>query len=137
MYDPADDRLNLFNSDDYTLKFEELYGNVHTIRLAEMYLVRAEANFRLGTAVGDAPVNDINLIRNRVNLPSYTAAELTLDKILLERRLELAFEGFALDDLKRLEGSVGNIAWNSPKLIFPIPKREIVVNPNLQQNEGY
>jgi starch-binding outer membrane protein, SusD/RagB family len=137
LYDPNDDRLNLFNSDDYTLKFEELYGNVHTIRLAEMYLIRAEANFRKGTAVGDAPVNDINIIRNRVNLPPYTPAELTLDKILLERRLELAFEGFALDDLKRLEGSVGNIPWNSPKLVFPMPKREIVVNPNLTQNEGY
>ena len=102
-----------------------------------MYLIRAEANFRQGTAVGDEPVNDINLIRNRVNLPSYTAGELTLDKILNERRLELAFEGFALDDLKRLKGSVGNLPWNSPKLIFPIPKREIVVNPNLTQNEGY
>ena len=72
-----------------------------------------------------------------MNLPSYTAAQLTLNKILLERRLELAFEGFALDDLKRLQGSVGNLLWNSPKLIFPIPKRELNVNPNLTQNEGY
>ena len=140
LYDPNDDRLNLFNSDYYTLKFEELYGNVHTIRLAEMYLIRAEANFRAGTQAGDEPVNDINLIRNRVNLPSYDAADLTLDIILNERRLELAFEGFALDDLKRLEGSInnlGNIEWNSPKLVFPIPKREINVNENLTQNEGY
>ncbi|MDQ6762728.1 MAG: RagB/SusD family nutrient uptake outer membrane protein [Bacteroidota bacterium] len=137
MYDPADDRLNSFNGDGYTTKFDELYGNVHTIRLAEMYLIRAEANFRQGTAVGDKPVNDINVIRNRVNLPSYTAAQLTLSKILLERRLELAFEGFALDDLKRLQGSVGNLSWNSPRLIFPIPKRELNVNPNLTQNEGY
>ncbi len=137
LYEADDDRLNLFNSDGYTLKFEEVYGNVHTIRLAEMYLIRAEANFRSGTHVGDEPVNDINVIRNRVNLSSYDAADLTLDKILLERRLELAFEGFALDDLKRLEGSVANFDWDSPKLIFPIPKREINTNPNLTQNEGY
>jgi tetratricopeptide (TPR) repeat protein len=140
LYDANDDRLTLFSQPDpdvYTLKFEELYGNVHTIRLAEMYLIRAEANFRAGTHVGDEPVNDINVIRNRVNLPSYTAAGLTLDKILYERRLELAFEGFAMDDLKRLKGSVANLLWNSPKLIFPIPKREIVVNSSLTQNDGY
>ncbi|MEP6948137.1 MAG: RagB/SusD family nutrient uptake outer membrane protein [Ginsengibacter sp.] len=140
LYDADDDRLNLFSQPDpdvYTLKFEEIYGNVHTIRLAEMYLVRAEANFRIGTSVGDKPVNDINVIRNRVKLPSFTAAELTLAIILNERRLELAFEGFALDDLKRLKGSLANLLWNSPKLIFPIPKREILVNSNLTQNEGY
>ncbi|MEO8764062.1 MAG: RagB/SusD family nutrient uptake outer membrane protein [Ginsengibacter sp.] len=137
LYEADDDRLNLFNSDDYTLKFEELYGNVHTIRLAEMYLVRAEANFRKGTSVGDEPVNDINLIRNRVNLASYDAADLTIDKILMERRLELSFEGFALDDLKRLEGTVGNIPWNDDRLVFPIPKRERTVNANLTQNNGY
>jgi tetratricopeptide (TPR) repeat protein len=139
-YEPGDDRLNLFYPDGgsiYTGKFEELYGNVHTIRLAEMYLIRAEANFRAGTAVGDEPVNDINLIRNRVGLPSYTSADLTLDNILKERKLELAFEGFSLDDIKRLQGSVGIIPWNSPKLIFPIPKREVVVNANLTQNQGY
>ena len=139
-YEPGDVRKDLFYTDAgsvYTGKFEELYGNVHTIRLAEMYLIRAEANFRAGTAVGDEPVNDINLIRNRAGLPSYTSAELTLDKILKERKLELAFEGFSLDDIKRLEGSVGVIPWNSPKLIFPIPKREIVVNANLTQNQGY
>ncbi len=137
LYDPSDDRLNSFNGDGFTTKFDELYGNVHNIRLAEMYLIRAEANFRKGTAIGDKPVNDINIIRNRVNLPSYTAAQLTLNKILLERRLELAFEGFALDDLKRLQGMVGNLPWNSPKLIFPIPKRELIVNSKLTQNDGY
>ncbi len=102
-----------------------------------MYLVRAEANFRLGTAVGDAPVNDINKIRARAKLPLYAATDLTLDKVLKERKLELAFEGFTLYDAKRLELSVGNLAWNSPNLVLPIPKREITVNSNLTQNTGY
>lgn len=140
LYDSSDERLNLFynsGGSDYVGKFEEVYGNVHLIRLAEMYLVRAESNFRLGTATGDEPVNDINRIRNRVGLPPYETIELTLDKILKERRLELAFEGFALHDIKRLKGSVGNLPWNSPKLIFPIPEREIRVNASLTQNEGY
>jgi len=141
-YDSTDDRLNLFYHSDnngpiYSLKFAELYGNVHVIRLAEMLLIRAECNFRLGTAAGAAPVDDINAIRERALLTPYTAGELTLDDILKERRFELAFEGFALDDIKRLQESVASLPWNSPKLIFPIPKREILANGNLVQNEGY
>jgi tetratricopeptide (TPR) repeat protein len=140
LYDPNDDRLNLFYDDNgsiYTGKFEYLYGNVHTIRVAEMYLIRAESNFRMGTTVGDTPENDINRIRTRVNLSPIAPGTLTLDEILLERKLELAFEGFSLDDVKRLHLSVATIPWNSPRLIFPIPKREIIVNNNLTQNEGY
>lgn len=140
MYEANDDRLNLFYEDNgsvYTGKFEELYGNVHTIRAAEMLLIRAECNFRLSTAVGATPLEDINAIRKRVFLTPYGAEQLTLDEILKERKLELAFEGFSLDDVKRLQQNVGNLAWNSPKLIFPIPKREITTNSNLIQNEGY
>lgn len=140
LYDSTDDRLNLFYEDNgstYTGKFEELYGNVHVIRLAEMLLIRAESNFRAGTAVGAPPLDDINAIRSRAKVSAYSATELTLAAILKERKLELAFEGFSLDDVKRLQGSVANLPWNSPKLIFPIPKREILANTNLVQNEGY
>ena len=140
MYEPGDDRQNLLDTttgSTYSLKFEELYGNVHTIRLAEMLLVRAECNFRLGSAVGDTPLNDINQIRTRAKLAPLANNQLTLDEILKERRLELAFEGFRLADVKRLKENVGLLPWNSPKLIFPIPVREIRANPNLTQNEGY
>ncbi len=140
LYEPEDDRLNLFYSSggsDFTGKFDNLYGNVHIIRLAEMYLIRAECNFRLGTATGATPLEDINTIRERVLLPDLTAGQLTLAKILHERKLELAFEGFTLHDAKRLQMPIGILPWNSPKLIYPIPKREIIVNANLTQNEGY
>ncbi|WP_018611341.1 RagB/SusD family nutrient uptake outer membrane protein [Segetibacter koreensis] len=140
MYQPNDDRKNLFytlSGSTYSGKFEQLYGNVHTIRLAEMLLVRAECNFRLGSSVGDSPLNDINKIRTRAKLTPLSEGQLTLNEILKERRLELAFEGFRLDDVKRLKENVGNLPWNSPKLIFPIPAREIRANPNLTQNEGY
>ena len=136
LYEPNDDRLN-FYSDDYTLKFENYYGSVRLIRLAELYLTRAECNFRLGSAVGAKPADDINAIRKRAKLDPYTPDELTLDDILRERALELSFEGFTLHDEKRLEKNVGAIPWNSPKLIYPIPQREIYANPNLTQNEGY
>ena len=58
-------------------------------------------------------------------------------RYLRERALELSFEGFTLHDEKRLEKNQINLTWNSPKLIYPIPQREIYANPNLTQNEGY
>jgi tetratricopeptide (TPR) repeat protein len=119
-----------------TLKYVDRFGNVPVMRLAEMILTRAECNFRLRTAVGDTPENDVNIIRQRVGLAPLTT--LTLDAILRERKLELAFEGFLLHDLKRTRRPVSNtLPWNSPKLILPIPQRETDANPNLTQNEGY
>ena len=121
----------------YTKKFQSLYSNISVIRLAEMYLVRAEANFRLGTQVGPTtPLQDINRVRVRSGA-SAIAGPVTLDGILMERRHELAFEGFAINDAKRLEQNVGGIPWNSPKLVYPIPQREMLVNKNLVQNEEY
>jgi starch-binding outer membrane protein, SusD/RagB family len=144
LYEPADERQDLFYSSggsDYTGKNDNVYANVQTIRLAEMYLIRAECNFRLGTNVGQPPLDDINLIRDRVGLSPL--AVLDLDAILLERKLELAFEGFNLDDIKRLGITTGyfsgggGLPHTSPKLVLPIPDRERRVNPNLTQNEGY
>lgn len=124
-----------------TRKHLDRYGHVPVIRLAEMYLTRAEANFRLGTEVGDSPVNDINRIRQRVGLPDYIT--LTLDNILIERKLELAFEGHLIHDIKRLRSNTAGTnntngpAWNSHRIILPIPQRELDANKNLVQNEGY
>lgn len=140
LYETGDARKSFFTTSGgsvYTLKHNSRYANIRVIRLAEMYLIRAESNFRLGTAVGDTPLNDVNKIRNRSGLPSLTAVQLDLNAILKERKLELAFEGQTLHDIKRLQGSVGVLPWNSPKLIFPIPERETIANPNLVQNEGY
>jgi tetratricopeptide (TPR) repeat protein len=145
----SDDFLAEFEADDVrgafftvtsvnrTKKFNNQYGNVHVTRLAEMYLIRAEANFRNGTSLGGTPLNDVNLIRNRAGAELLTA--ITLADILVERRHELAFEGgFFLHDAKRLKQSITNdIPYNSPKLIFPVPQREILANPKLVQNEGY
>jgi tetratricopeptide (TPR) repeat protein len=143
-FEAGDDRATLFNvtaNQTYTGKYDGQYGTVKLIRLAEMYLTRAEANFRAGTAVGATPLSDINRVRARVNLPALTG--LTLAAILKERKLELVFEGFRLGDLKRNQEStidpVTNavIPWNSPRLVLPIPLAEINANPNLTQNPGY
>lgn len=118
-----------------TTKWRDLYKNVKVIRLAELYLTRAEANFRLGTAVGDTPLNDINRIRTRSNATPLLV--LTLDDFYNERRRELAFEGFGLHDAKRFKKSIDGLPWNDNKLVFPIPFREINANTNLTQNAGY
>lgn len=138
LYDPADKRLALFydgNGAIRTGKWNNLYGNVNIIRLAEMYLIRAECNQRLGTSVGASPLADYNVVRTRAGLPAATSV--TLDVILLERRLELAHEGHKIHDMKRLKLSVGPLPYNADKLVFPLPQREINANGNLQQNPGY
>jgi len=140
LYDPSDERLSLFwvgNEGVRSGKWNTQYGLVNLFRLAEMYLVRAECNQRLNTVVGAKPLNDYNMIHTRAGLAAATAV--TLNDILKERRLELAHEGFKLHDMKRLKLNVGNLLYSDPKLIFPIPEREIVANPKLkgQQNDGY
>lgn len=117
------------------------YGqNIPVVRLAEMYLIRAEANQRLGSSVGATPLADINRIRSRAGASLLTSV--SLQDILFERRLELAFEGFRIHDIKRtqgaLEGDDETIQWNDPRLVFPIPRREIDASQGqLTQNPGY
>jgi hypothetical protein len=138
LYENGDARKAFFTlsgGNNYTRKHLDRFGNVPVIRLAEMYLTRAEANFRNNTSVGATPLSDVNLIRARVGLPALNAV--TLDDITKERYLELAFEGHNLPEAKRLQKSVGSLNWNSPKLILPIPQREMDVNKSLVQNEGY
>lgn len=148
-FEAGDDRANIIQYDDPTdntttlrcHKFDNAVGNVHIIRLAEMYLIRAECNFRLGSATGATPVSDINVIRERAQLGDLETV--TLAQILNERVHELFFEGgFFLHDAKRLNSAgnpvtVGALPASSPKLVLPIPKQELNANPKLVQNPGY
>lgn len=145
----ADDaRFNLFYKDGSVWrsgKWKFQYRNLSMLRLAEMYLTRAEANFRLNpdpnaSAVGDAsPLDDITAIRERAGYATTTEAYITLDNIILERKLELAHEGQAIQDIKRLKRSIGSIPYDDNSLVFPIPIREInaVGASTLVQNDGY
>ncbi len=106
-------------------------------RLADAYLMRAEANLRLG-AVAPA-IEDVNLIRARSSAPPITA--LSLDRMLAERGWEMAWEYTRRQDLIRF--GQFNKAWQfkeaSPAFrnIFPIPQGQLDLNPNLKQNPGY
>jgi len=142
-YEEGDKRKTLFYLDEQsdsrrTAKWRPNVsndGNITLIRLAEMYLTRAETRFRTGDISG--ATEDINNIRNRAGLPDLIESELTLDHILKERFLELVFEGHQYRDVKRNRQSVRDLAFNDARLIYPIPQRELEVNSALVQNEGY
>lgn len=139
LYEAGDERLDFFyddGGDTRTGKWQNQYGNVNLIRLAEMYLIRAEGNQRLGETVGATPTEDINALRQRADLTP-VGGPVSLQDILDERHIELAFEGHFLFDLKRTQGSVAGSQWNAPELVYPIPQRERDANDALEQNDGY
>ena len=75
------------------------YTNLIVLRLAEMYLTKAEAEFEMGNT---APaVTALNMTRDRAGISLVDATTITLDKIRTERRSELAFEAHRYWDLRR------------------------------------
>ena len=139
LFETSDVRSDFFHYNVYgdrlSSKFKNQFGNVHVIRLAEMYLIRAEANLALSTSVGASPVDDVNEIRTRSNASAL--GSVTMADIMEERSRELGFEGFLIHDIKRTKGNVGALSWSSDRLVFPIPLREMQVNSKLVQNPGY
>ncbi|MEM9077872.1 MAG: RagB/SusD family nutrient uptake outer membrane protein [Bacteroidota bacterium] len=130
------------NQTFFTTKYPDVVNNASDgmeLRITEMYLIRAEANLRNGSSVGDTPVNDINMLRGRAGLTDLVSVD--LDAILLERRKELCFEGHRRMDLLRNNlnlrpGGGPESAPGANKVIFPIVDDEIVNNPNITQNPG-
>ncbi len=116
-----------------TIKWGNYYTNLPMIRLAEMYLTRAEANFESGNTT--QALADINTIRARAGLTTPLTA-VTQDIIRSERYKELCWEGFRLHDLKRWHLNIGSIDYDSWTIILPIPLDELEANPNLQPNPG-
>ena len=114
--------------------------NVVVLRLAEMYLIRAEANARLG-APDQTVRDDLDILRNRAglaDLPVTVAGQAALlAAVLQERRVELAFEGHRFFDLRRFGVAQSVLSLAPDRLWFPIPQAELDVNRNLTQNAGY
>jgi hypothetical protein len=121
--------------------------NVKVIRLAEMYLIRAEALNKRGYDTEARA--DVDVIRQRANpsaSPVAGAGSSLLEEILLERRLELAFEGHRYFDLIRNKKSIvrddhvlvnGTTSYPNQRFCFPIPQVEIDANENMAQNPAY
>jgi len=117
------------------------------LRLAELYLIRAEARAEQNNLGGAA--DDLNMIRSRAGLnaaAAVTQADM-IAAILHERQTELFTEwGHRWLDLKRTNSidSVMNIAcplkgtkWSTTAQLWPIPLSEIQADYKLTQNPGY
>jgi hypothetical protein len=121
-------------------------NNFPVIRYADVLLMYAEALNE--QAAGNAEAfNAVNRLRRRAGIPEL---EQTLgqaqfrDSLLLERRLELAFEGHRWYDLVRTKRLISAMKAQNPSIVvserhylYPIPQTEIDVNTKLEQNDDY
>jgi hypothetical protein len=122
------------------------YNDVIYLRLAETYLLMAEAQLLLNRP-GDA-ANTINIVRRRSNASDVTAADINIDFILDERSRELVLEehrrwtllrtGKWLERVKKYNKNGGHLI-SDRDVLFPIP--QIVIDANLTnempQNQGW
>lgn len=133
-----------------------LRNDLKVFRLSEMYFILAEAEVAEKNFVKAAEyVQAVRVARNfkgKATTPTYTNEKVALVDILKERRVELAFEGHRLIDLKRLAAVAGvsmdrnstddtvdvkNLENGSYKYTMPIPSGEINSNKSMVQNPGY
>ena len=134
----------------FMYKCRSSYSNRYKLRLADILLMEAEAYAHQGQTSQAAQL--VNTIRNRVGLKDIEASGDMVEKVLHERRLELAFEGQRWFDLCR-NGKVeqymnavyakdaGRLAqkklYDSNSYLLPIPQTALDENDNLEQNAGY
>lgn len=120
--------------------------NVILLRLADMYLIVAEALNEKGYVVDGEAFEHLNMIRQRADVPVYYSFDLSdqdqfREALIKERRLEFAFEGHRFFDLRR-SGLIGEVLEEGTTLqsnnwLFPIPQSEIDTNNEIEQNGNY
>ncbi|HEX5171477.1 MAG TPA: RagB/SusD family nutrient uptake outer membrane protein [Cyclobacteriaceae bacterium] len=126
-------------------------ADIKILRLSEMYLIRAEANYELQDPT--AARNDLNAIRvARIGgfnpaTEGNESGNALFDAIITERRKELAFEGQRWQDLKRLglpivrgsdcSATQCELEADDYRFTMPIPQVELAGNVNMEQNPGY
>lgn len=119
-------------------------------RLADAYLIYAEAVLRGGGGSTATALGYINSLRTRANASTISASNLTLDFILDERARELAWEAHRRTDLIRFGkftsatylwpfkgGAKNGKGVEDYRTLYPIPSSDLIANPNLKQNTGY
>ena len=124
---------------DRFIKAED-FGNdenpAYIIRMAEMYLARAEAKFLSGDT--DGALEDLNAVRTRAGLDAHTSSDDFVDKLLNEIRWEFFAEGQRFRALVRLGKAEEVLGLQTFQRIYPIPFRELNIEGNqMAQNPGY
>jgi starch-binding outer membrane protein, SusD/RagB family len=121
------------------------HGNDFTwFRLAEMYLIKAEAQNEAGNLAGALATINGTTLRSRVNMPAFAATSQAdfRTQILRERLFEFTNEGKRRMDQIR-HGTYTGTWFNKPtadaahRILLPIPQTQIDANPMLTQNPGY
>lgn len=129
----------------YAIKYYDIEtgtDNVYVLRLAEMYLIRAEALVLLNTSLETAR-DDINAIRERAGLEALTTTDPVLleEQVMLMRQLEFAFEGHRWFDLTRTGRAIDVLdgVTDECQYLFPIPLGELLTNfhEGMYQNDCY
>lgn len=122
---------------DYPHKDAQSNNDFVIFRLADVMLMKAEAQMRTGDAAG--ALITVNLLR--VKRGATPLAALTPDVLYDERGRELYWEGWRRQDQIRFGKFLGTWAdkpaTDASRLLFPIPSTQLSVNPNLTQNPGY
>lgn len=132
-------RMKKYEVDKTGLKDGKLLDNdIVLFRYADVLLMQSEAKVRNGEN-GDA---ELNLVRSRVGMVPRTA---TLENLLDERMMELAWEGWRRQDMIRFGVFTRSYSCrpqlpgeeNGYTTVFPIPEKVIDMNPQLHQHKGY
>lgn len=132
-------RMKKYEVDKTGLKDGKLLDNdIVLFRYADVLLMQSEAKVRNGEN-GDA---ELNLVRSRVGMAPRTA---TLENLLDERMMELAWEGWRRQDMIRFGVFTRSYSFrpqlpeeeNGYTTVFPIPEKVIDMNPQLRQHKGY
>ena len=117
-------------------------------RYADVLLMKAEALNEMGqTTLAEAPLYEVRCragLTNRSTIEGLSQMQMR-EKIIHERRMELAFEGHRWFDMIRYKDnyalnflhSIGKTAATSKHLLLPIPTQEREANPKLTQNPGW
>ncbi|OAV71277.1 SusD family protein [Bacteroidales bacterium Barb4] len=113
----------------------------YVIRIAELYLIRAEARAKKASPDLSGAVADLNAVRRRADVPDYantTDRNGIIQAIEDENSLEFAFEPHRWFDLVRTKraGDVLGLT-NTNFWLFPIPSSDILSDPDVEQNPGY
>lgn len=132
-------RMKKYEVDKTGLKDGKLLDNdIVLFRYADVLLMQSEAKVRNGED-GDA---ELNLVRSRVGMAPRAA---TLENLLDERMMELAWEGWRRQDMIRFGVFTRSYSCrpqlpgeeNGYTTVFPIPEKVIDMNPQLHQHKGY